>query len=647
MKELTLHARQKKLLSILNAKHGVETGKEISAKLGVSERTVRNDISEINAQLESYGIQVLPRYGKGYMLSIQDRAVYLSLFAEKESYFTKDDRTRTLLLRLIRENDWYDLGDLEDEMFVSRTTLENDIKAIKKRISVRYPYLQIQRQGNYIKFENDEMKKRALLIRLYVDNWDYDSRDGIVLKQDEFGQDILAQIKNTLKKVSSEWNVEMDDFSLIYMVLSMAVMHFRVKAGNPIYHIGAMKYKLEISEVIRETLAILSEEWKISFARTEYVWLSDIFYQLQILNIRDYTKADILKYTDISCQQIVMEILAQIRDDYHMDFTTDDRFFMDMTIHVQALQNGIIAPQLQNHVLGDELRNRYPFLGDIAHSFRLQLEERCKMDLWEDEEDYLLPFLISAQRTMYAEKRGKGITTVVISHLNKSLTHFLMEQLKKHYGDILDLRGPLPIHIRDRANKEHPLLILTTVRMKDFRRLFDVPVITVSALLEQEDRRQIEKFLTGVKCQFLYPQKPYPMQHYFRKDLVYRMKNRESLSSAIAMIQDKLYEKKYMIEKIAVDLENDYYTVLPNGFVFLYQIDAYAANTVISLVELERAISWKHVRNIRAIMFMALKPEDQHLLGWFYYFAFLLSEDAKLVSSMMEAETVEDMKMEG
>ena len=67
---------------------------------------------------------------------------------------------------------------------------------------------------------------------------------------------------------------------------------------------------------------------------------------------------------------------------------------------------------------------------------------------------------------------------------------------------------------------------------------------------------------------------------------------------------------------------------------------------MVSLVELERVISWKHVRNIRAIMFMALKPEDQHLLGWFYHFAFLLSEDAKLVSSMMDAETVEDMKIE-
>lgn len=35
MTDLTLNARQKKLLSILNARHNVETGKELAAKLGV------------------------------------------------------------------------------------------------------------------------------------------------------------------------------------------------------------------------------------------------------------------------------------------------------------------------------------------------------------------------------------------------------------------------------------------------------------------------------------------------------------------------------------------------------------------------------------------------------------------------------------
>lgn len=65
-----------------------------------------------------------------------------------------------------------------------------------------------------------------------------------------------------------------------------------------------------------------------------------------------------------------------------------------------------------------------------------------------------------------------------------------------------------------------------------------------------------------------------------------------------------------MVEKVAVDLENDYLAILPNGFVFMYQEDAYITDTVVSLVKLERAISWKHARNIRAIMFMALRPED-------------------------------------
>ena len=64
---------------------------------------------------------------------------------------------------------------------------------------MRYPYLQIQRQGNYIKFEKDEIKRRALLIRLYAENWDYDSRDGIVLKQDEFGRERLEEIQDVFK----------------------------------------------------------------------------------------------------------------------------------------------------------------------------------------------------------------------------------------------------------------------------------------------------------------------------------------------------------------------------------------------------------------------------------------------------------------
>lgn len=355
------------------------------------------------------------------------------------------------------------------------------------------------------------------------------------------------------------------------------------------------------------------------------------------------TKAAVLGYTSPVCHKIVREMLQQVKAVYGLDFTTDDRLFADLCVHVQTLKNGIIAPQIQHHVFGDELRNRYPLLGDICHFLKNCLGQECEVLLGKDEEDYLLPFLISAQRTLYQKIRGKGLATVVISHFNGSVTHFLMEQLQKFYGDILDLYGPYPVHGKERANQDKPMLIITTVRMKDFRRLFHAPMLTVSPLLDEEDQARLEHCLTDIKCKLLYPEKKRAIQDYIRPDMIYKMKNKDSLSSVIAAIQDRFYVKKYMVEKVAVDLENDYLAILPNGFVFMYQEDAYITDTVVSLVKLERAISWKHARNIRAIMFMALRPEDRTQLGWFYHLAFELAGNIQLLDSVIEKESLENM----
>ena len=228
------------------------------------------------------------------------------------------------------------------------------------------------------------------------------------------------------------------------------------------------------------------------------------------------TKAAVLGYTSPVCHKIVREMLQQVKAVYGLDFTTDDRLFADLCVHVQTLKNGIIAPQIQHHVFGDELRNRYPLLGDICHFLKNCLGQECEVLLGKDEEDYLLPFLISAQRTLYQKIRGKGLATVVISHFNGSVTHFLMEQLQKFYGDILDLYGPYPVHGKERANQDKPMLIITTVRMKDFRRLFHAPMLTVSPLLDEEDQARLEHCLTDIKCKLLYPEKKRAIQDYIR-----------------------------------------------------------------------------------------------------------------------------------
>ena len=636
MKTLNLHSRQKNLLSVLNKKQGAASGKELAAALDVSERTVRSDIKEINSQLEEFGIQICPQYGKGYSLSIRDRSIFVQLFSEKESYASKDDRVRTLLIHLLRGNDWFELGTLEDEMFVSRTTLENDLKTVKKKISARHPYLQMERKGNFVRLENNEIKRRDILIQLYAQYWDYYSRDGIVINKEELNADILRSIQNVLKKALRSYNVSLDDSAFIYLTLSIAIMYYRIVHGNAIRHTTVSRPDSDISELIAEVISTLNKEWQIEIRRAELIWLSDILKQLIQLCDMSYSKNHILESTDVICHQIVNSLFDRLYIEYGIDFSYDDHLFVDLTRHVQALFDGVVAPQVQNHILGDELRRKYPFQGDIVHFTRKYLEKQCEIDLGDDEEDYLYPFIISADRHLRKHLRKGGIVTCVISHTNGSVTHYIMEQLNSRYKGALDLRGPYPIHAKERCLDEKPELIISTVQIKNIASAaIDIPVITISPILEKADRDKIDRYIDKFVCETLFGRLPHNLNYYFKPDLLWQLNNKESLITTLSSIKEHMQAKRYIGKNVrCADPDRDYSSLLKNGFLFIYQIENSISEPVVSLVSLKRTISWKHLRSVQSIMYMILPEKCKFQRGWFYHLASYMSEKANFLNSL-------------
>ena len=227
-----LHDRQRRLLYLLNCEHGVVTGKELARKLGISERTVRNDIAEINEKLAAYKLEILATRGKGYFLKVGSRKVFHELFSDKASVQTREDRIKSLILRLVRAPGWCDVPQLEDDMFVSHTTLENDLKEIRQRITYNEPYLALIRKGNAIRLDDDEIKRRNIMVRIYSENWDYDSRDGIILKDREMSPEILDRLRKVWKSALRKNHLELDDFGLIYMIMASAVAHARIAKGH-------------------------------------------------------------------------------------------------------------------------------------------------------------------------------------------------------------------------------------------------------------------------------------------------------------------------------------------------------------------------------------------------------------------------------
>lgn len=641
VKKINIHSRQRKILSILNARHGIITGKELSAKIGVSERTIRSDIGGMNDCLVKYGIRIVPVHGKGYKLSIQDRAVFLELFSEKESYVTKEDRIRTLILRLLREDDWCSIGELEDEMFVSHTTIEKDIKGISRSVSLQHPFLKIERRGDYVKFENDERKRRELFTRFYVENWDYDSKEGIVLSHTEIGSEIIQNIQSTLKRRLMESKAYLDDYAFIYLTLAIYVLFVRVKSGYLVE--SDAKGENHIDEDIKAVLDVLNTSWKLSLHDSEYVYLSEIKEQLVFLSERTYSKNRVLLKTDAAYHHIVDELLEELLKEYGVDFTTDDKLFVDLTRHVQAVKSGIIATSIQNHVLGDELRKKYPFLGDVAHAMRKKMSQKCEVELGVEEEDYLLPFLILAEEELYKKRRGKGIPTAVISHYNESMTRYLTELLKTHYGTMLDLRGPYAIHVKELINQDETMLVLTTVLMQSFDKIFKVPVLTISPLIDEKDRSSIDLYLSSIKSSYLYRTPERQMEHYFPGELCYRMDSAGNLLTAMNEVIARMKKVSGISDIPKIDMAEDYYCILSNGFMFCYVTNNAADETIVSLVDFGKEISCKNVRNIKTLMYMVMPEREKHTLGWFYYIAMALSQHPDELRDVFEGKSLEDL----
>ena len=176
MNTLNLSLRQKKILHILKNQTSFTTGKKIASDLNVTSRTIRNDIQQLNHALAPYEIHILSEQSKGYLLYTKSADALKQLNQNDTAFFTKEDRIRYLAFQLCLSDQPLNLYDLEDEMYISHTTLLSDIQMLKRRYTLKEPNIHLIQQKSAISFEKDECKIRSVLLNLFYKDWDYNAK---------------------------------------------------------------------------------------------------------------------------------------------------------------------------------------------------------------------------------------------------------------------------------------------------------------------------------------------------------------------------------------------------------------------------------------------------------------------------------------
>ncbi|UTI43195.1 helix-turn-helix domain-containing protein [Niallia sp. RD1] len=153
------------------------TGEYLATVNQVTARTTREDIKNLDTILNKHGAKILSVISKGYTLEIWDKSVFQqylhSIFVENALSHsgipkTPEDRVTYIIIRFLLNDHYLKLDDLADELYVSKSTIQQDIKNVKE-ILQKYD-ITLEARPNYgLKAVGDEIKVRFCLSEYVLD----------------------------------------------------------------------------------------------------------------------------------------------------------------------------------------------------------------------------------------------------------------------------------------------------------------------------------------------------------------------------------------------------------------------------------------------------------------------------------------------
>ena len=146
-----LGAKERALLLALSETEYCTSG-TLAKALGVSSKTAQVMVKDLREKLQENGADILARTRHGYLLQVNDRALFETLSSGENAaaHFIpsgSEERVRYLLVLLLGQVDYVKLDDVSEELYVSKYTISGDLHQVEEELA-KY-HLSILRRPNY------------------------------------------------------------------------------------------------------------------------------------------------------------------------------------------------------------------------------------------------------------------------------------------------------------------------------------------------------------------------------------------------------------------------------------------------------------------------------------------------------------------
>lgn len=257
-----LHGRLRELLRLLLAAETPVTSSVIAANVKVTTRTVRNDIKELQTIVEKHGASIQSVRGSGYKLLIRNEQPFKNWLQDNFQQNSTvpifpGERLDYLMKRMLLADGYLKLDDLAEELFISKSTLQSDLKEVKKRLR---PYdIILETRPNYgFKLRGEELRLRYCMAEYLVDDREPEP-DLLSEKAGILPKDDIHVIRTAIMKQVRNHKIPLSFFGLNNLIIHIAIACKRIRTENYVSLIPEDLHDIKLETEYQSAEAIVKE----------------------------------------------------------------------------------------------------------------------------------------------------------------------------------------------------------------------------------------------------------------------------------------------------------------------------------------------------------------------------------------------------
>lgn len=525
----------------------------LSQEIGCSTKTIQNEIKEVNKELKN--CEIVSIRGIGYKIegNLDDIDI-------KNSDLYDYDRVEYIIKKIINisstDKDTIKLEDLADSMYVSLSTVKNDLKEVKK------------------------------ILNEYNLKISSKHKQGICIEASE--EDIIKFIINYSNKVDNSLSIK--DFL----------------NNNIIENLFSIK-KILLDTLSYENMILTDNEFK------NIVNYISIYLSRNNTNQSDFIKEYIKKYKSkkekpisedeqLLIRKAIKEFCRDLNIATSINLSHDKVFEECLFNHISNLYKRADLGINQYEITAGEIKLKYPFAFELGKIAKKTIEKNLNMEISEDEVENIALHIGGALERIDKRDEKKVYKTIIVCTSGVGTSMLIKSKLENIFKGKLEIIKVIPSYLIDYINVLDIDFVISTVEVN----LENVNVIKVSPMLTDKEIKLIEKYIETENVYI-----DLDIQNLFSSELFFKDIKAETRSQVIDIMSKKLVEKGYIDDTMRqsyFERETIATTEIGNMVAIPHGAKGEVYENKVAIGILKEPISWE-LGKVRLIIMLALDKE--------------------------------------